>query len=69
MATRLEMLQDLQTTVKAYVAKERDRLSNEASVLTAILEGRTGGKGIQAASTAVVSAVAKKSLAAYLAGS
>jgi hypothetical protein len=69
MTTRLALLQDLQTTTKEYVAKERARLTNEASVLTAVLNGRMGGKGIQAVSTAVVSAVAQKSLASYLEGS
>lgn len=69
MASRLSMLQDLQKTTKEYVAKERSRLKNEAAVLTAVLSGRTGGKGIQAVSTAVVSSVAKKRLADYLAGS
>jgi hypothetical protein len=69
MASRLELLRDLQKTTKEYVAKERARLTNEASVLTAVLNGRTGGKGIQEVSTEVVSAVAQKSLSLYLEGS
>lgn len=66
MATRLEMLKKLQATTKEYVKKERTRLENEAKVLEAILKKRTGGRGIQAANTAVVSAVAQKDMDSYL---
>lgn len=69
MASRLDMLKKLQATTKEYVTKEQTRLTNEVTVLTAVLKGRTGGKGIQAISTTVVAAVAQKNLAAYLSGS
>ena len=69
MASRLDMLKQLQSTTKEYVDKERTRLKNEAQVLTAVLKGRTGGKGIQATSTAVVTSVAQQNLASYLSGS
>lgn len=68
MASRLELLRQLQSATKEYVKKERTRLQNEVSSLTAVLKGRTGGKGIQAIPTAVVASVAKKSLADYLSG-
>jgi len=68
MAQRIELLKQLQSTTKEYVKKERTRLQNEADVLTAVLKGRTGGKGIQATPTSVVASVAKRSLADYLSG-
>jgi hypothetical protein len=68
MASRSALLKQLQSTTKAYVTKERTRLQNEASVLTAVLKGRTGGKGIQAANTTAVAAVAQASLSTYLSG-
>lgn len=64
----MSALQELRKTTKEYVAKERTRLQNEAATLKAILNGRTGGKGIQAVSTAVVAAVAKKDIKSYLTG-
>lgn len=62
------LVRELRKTAKEYISKERSRLENEAASLKAILNGRTGGKGIQATSTAVVSAVAKKDIKSYLAG-
>lgn len=67
MSTRLDRLKTLQSAMQEYVDKERTRLTNEASVLDAVLKGRTGGKGIQAVNTKVGTAVAEKDLAAYLA--
>jgi hypothetical protein len=68
MAVQINMLKDLQKTTKEYVKKEKKRLENEAQVLEAILKGRTGGRGIQAVNTKVVSSVAVKDMAAYLSG-
>jgi hypothetical protein len=42
-------------------------MQNDAQVLQAILNGRTGGQGIQQANTAAVSAVAQGDLAEFLA--
>lgn len=67
MATKNALLSDLQKTAKEYVTKEKERLENEAKVLEAVLNGRTGGKGIQAANTKVVAAVAQANLKKYLA--
>jgi hypothetical protein len=64
----LTPLSQLKQATKEYVAKERTRLENEAKVLEAILAGRTGGRGIQAVSTTLVAAVARKDLANYLSG-
>lgn len=63
---RRQMLSELQTAVNEYVTKEKKRLTNEVSVMEAILKGRTGGAGVQKNSTKVVAAVAKANLAAYL---
>lgn len=68
MSGRVDRLQQLQQTVDDYVSKEQDRINNEVSVLQAILNGRTGGQGIQSVSTAAVAAVANSDLAQYLAG-
>ncbi len=63
---RLSRLKALPAAMNDYVKKERTRLTNEASVLTAVLKGRTGGKGIQAINTAVGTAVAYQDLDSYL---
>lgn len=68
MTAQLDLLKELQKTTKEYVSKEKERLENEAKMLEAILKGRTGGRGIQAVSTEVVSVVAEKDMAAYLKG-
>lgn len=68
MTVQIEMLKNLQKATKEYVKKEKKRLENEAKVLEAVLKGRTGGRGIQAVNTKVVSSVAVKDLAAYLSG-
>lgn len=67
MPTTPQLLQ-LQKATKEYVAKERTRLTNEASVLEAILKGRTGGKGLQTLSIQTMSAVAQKDIEVYLTG-
>lgn len=46
-AKYLDQIKELQNVTKEYVDKETKRLQNEASALKAILDGRTGGKGIQ----------------------
>ena len=66
MSDRKSRLKDLQDTAKDYISKERTRAENEVKVLQAVLDGRTGGAGIQAVSVAVVSAVANSDLADYL---
>lgn len=66
MSTRSDRLQQLLSTVQDYVTKEQTRISNEVSVLQSILNGRTGGQGIQAISTQQVTAVAQADLAAFL---
>lgn len=66
MSDRKSRLKDLQDTAKQYIDAERTRAENEVKVLQAVLDGRTGGAGIQAVSVAVVSAVANSDLADYL---
>lgn len=68
MSSRLERLQKLETAAKEYASKEKKKIDDEVKSLEAILSGRTGGAGIQQASTSVVEAVAKDDLAAYLKG-
>jgi hypothetical protein len=63
---RRARIKALQQSTHEYVAAEKKRIENEASVLKAILDGRTAGKGIQAKSTTTVAAVAEADLAAYL---
>lgn len=65
---RDQRLQNLLQAVQQYVQAEQTRINNEVSVLQAVLNGRTGGAGIQASSTAVVAAVAQNDIAAYLSG-
>jgi hypothetical protein len=68
MAKNTQRLEDLQKASKEYVKTEKKRIENEVKVLEAILKGRTGGKGIQKSSNAVVAAVAQSDLASYLKG-
>lgn len=68
MSTRQERLQSLADTTKEYVANEKKRIEDEVSALEAILKGRTGGAGIQQASTNMVQSVAEDDLASYLTG-
>lgn len=66
MPNRAQRLQDLKTTADQYIQNEKTRVQNEVQALEAILQGRTGGAGIQAISVTVVAAAANKDLAAYL---
>lgn len=65
---RDQRLQNLLQAVQQYVQAEQTRINNEVSVLQAVLNGRTGGAGVQASSTAVVAAVAQNDIAVYLSG-
>jgi hypothetical protein len=64
--SRIQRLKDLQQTAKDYIKAERTRATNEVASLNAILNGRTGGKGIQQISVTVVANVANKDLDDYL---
>ncbi len=68
MADRNSRLDALKSATKDYIKTEKKRVENEVKVLEAVLNGRTGGSGIQAVSVAVVDAVANKDLADYLKG-
>lgn len=67
--SRQQRLDDLEAAIVEYVAKERTRYENEVSVLKSILDGRTGGKGMEKAATKIIAAAAQNDLAAYLRGS
>ena len=66
MSDRASRVQALADAVKEYTGKEKTRIENEVKVMEAILKGRTGGAGVQASTVAVVEAVAKNDLQAYL---
>lgn len=66
MADRDSRLQDLLNTTKDYVKKEKARIENEVKVLEEILNGRTGGSGVQKSGQAKITAVAQNDLATYL---
>jgi hypothetical protein len=68
MADRLSRLKELENAAKEYIKAERKRVENEVKSLQDILDGRTGGAGIQAISVNIVAAVAKKDLEEYLKG-
>lgn len=63
---RLARLQALQMSVDQYVASEQTRIMNEVTALQAILNGRTGGAGVQQSSSAAVTSVAYANIASYL---
>lgn len=65
--TRNDRLQALSTAVQEYVTAEKKRIDQEVSVLQDVLNGRTGGQGIQRFSVDVADAVAQNDLAYYLA--
>ena len=65
--SRLARLEELERAVKQYVAAEKTRIDNEVSVLEAILQGRTGGQGVQSITKRTISSVAKANIASYLA--
>ncbi len=66
--SRSQRIQDLKTAADQYIQQEKTRVENEVQALEAILNGRTGGAGIQQVSVKVVAAVADKDLASYLKG-
>ena len=66
MSDRATRVQELADAVKEYAKKEKERIEKEVKTLTKILDGRTGGAGVQKSTTAVVEAVAKNDLNAYL---
>lgn len=66
--SRSQRIQDLKTAADQYIQQEKTRVENEVQALEAILNGRTGGAGIQQVSVRVVAAVADKDLASYLKG-
>ena len=63
---RQERLAALQQAMKDYAKEEKKRITNEVSVLTAVLQGRTGGKGIQKVGIKLVAAVASNDLSSFL---
>lgn len=63
---RVQRLQQLKQELDRYVDAEKTRIENEVSVMEAILQGRTGGAGIQTSPRQVIEAVAQNDLAAYL---
>ena len=65
---RKQRLGQLKAAVDEYVGKERTRLQNEQKSLKAILDGRTGGKGIQKDAQSATSKVAGSDLSYFLAG-
>lgn len=65
---RDQRLQSLLQATQQYVQTEQTNINNTVQVLQAILNGRTGGAGVQASSTAVVAAVAQNDIAVYLSG-
>jgi hypothetical protein len=67
-SNRNQRLQSLLQTTQQYVQNEQTTINNQVSVLQAVLNGRTGGAGVQASSTTVVAAVAQNDIAAFLQG-
>jgi hypothetical protein len=65
MSNRSQRLNDLQQAVTNYIANEKSRITNEVSVMQAILNARGGA----IAGKQVVQAVAFNDLAEYLSGS
>ena len=66
MSNRQQRIQDLQKALNNYISAEKQAAQNTVKVLQAILNGRTGGQGIQAVSVAVVAAAADADLTDYL---
>lgn len=64
--SRQQRLSELERTAKEYISAERRRAENEVKVLEAILQGRTGGAGIQQVTIKKVAAVANADIASYL---
>lgn len=66
MSNRQQRVQDLQKALNDYINSEKTRVQNEVKVLQGVLNGRTGGQGIQQISVAVVTAAADADLTKYL---
>lgn len=58
----------LQSVVDQYVTSEQTRITNEVSVLKAILTGRKGGAGAQQLPLSLVAAAAYNDMAAFISG-
>ena len=67
-SARDQRVQALQQAVDQYVQTEQQKISNEVQYLQAILQGRTGGQGLQQSNTQSITAVAVNDLAAFLGG-
>jgi len=64
--SRTSRLEALKRDVKAYVAKEKERIDKDVAFLEAILSSRTGGRGVQAVSETQTSNGAQQDLASFL---
>lgn len=60
-------LDRLEKAATDYVEAEKKRIDQEVLILKAILDGRTGGAGVQRFTVGTVDAVAQNDLAFYLA--
>ena len=68
MTSRTSRIEDLGKAVAEYADKEKTRIENEVAALQAILDGRTGGKGVEEASAAKVNKASLYDLKSYLEG-
>lgn len=68
MADVKALLLEMQDATNKYVAEEKKRLENEATVLKAILNGRTAGKGVMSTPVAEASRAAYASLDKFMKG-
>lgn len=64
----LSRITALENAFNEYEASEKKRITNEASVLQAILDGRTGGAGIDRFSIQVIETATRSSIQALLDG-
>jgi hypothetical protein len=64
----LKRVTDLETAFNEYVSREKTRINNEAKVLQAILDGRTGGAGIERFSIQAIETATKSSIHDLLVG-
>lgn len=67
--SRLDRVTQLKQATLDYISKEKTRIENEVSALEAILNGRTGGAGVQQPSKQQIAAIAQSDLEGYLKGS
>lgn len=63
-----QRVSQLQQTATQYISNEQTNINNTVSSIQAILNGRTGGAGVQQASSTAVSAIAFNDLADFLQG-